>query len=94
MYAHVYHEGEGSKGGDNVASLILKTLKHLGWLEDNGVAGYELNLIFDNCPSQNKNNTVLWLVPYLTEAGFFLLAIVFSWWQDIQKIVVTGGSIF
>ena len=26
MYAHVYHEGVGKKGANNVASLIVKTL--------------------------------------------------------------------
>jgi hypothetical protein len=27
LYSHIYHEGEGKKGGDDVASMIVKTLK-------------------------------------------------------------------
>jgi hypothetical protein len=30
LYAHLYHEGQGKKGGNNMASLIVKQLKHLG----------------------------------------------------------------
>ena len=30
-----------------------------------------LTIVFDNCPGQNKNNTVLRLVPYLVEMGIF-----------------------
>jgi hypothetical protein len=31
----------------------------------------ELNIVFNNCAVQNKNNLVLWLVPYLVEIGYF-----------------------
>jgi hypothetical protein len=34
-------------------------------------AGKELNVVFDNCGGQNKNNFVLLLVPYLVEMGYF-----------------------
>eukprot|EP00978_Attheya_sp_CCMP212_P030305 scaffold110946_cov61-Attheya_sp.AAC.1 len=73
LYSHVYDEGLGNnkKGGSNVTSLIMKTLYHLGWMQD-GNPGYELNIAFDNCPGQNKNNCVLRLVPYLIEMGWFL----------------------
>jgi hypothetical protein len=30
LYAHLYHEGKCKKGGNNMASLIVKQLKHLG----------------------------------------------------------------
>lgn len=70
MHAHVYHEGVGRKGGNIVCSLIMKTLKHMNMLRDNE-CGKELNIIFDNCSGQNKNNTVLTLVPYLVEMGYF-----------------------
>ena len=63
LSAHVYAEYSGAKGGNNVASLIMKTLSNLGWLNDNGSS--ELNIVFDNCKGQNKNNTVLCLVPFL-----------------------------
>jgi hypothetical protein len=69
LYAHMYHGGKGAKGGDNVASLIMKTLYKLGWLSDE--TGYELVVCFDNCPGQNKNNFVLHLVPHIVEMGYF-----------------------
>ena len=70
MYTHIYTEGIGKKGSNNVASLIVKTLEHLGLLRDNDPGG-ELTIVFDNCQGQNKNNTVLKLVPYLVELGYF-----------------------
>ena len=70
LYAHLYKEGDGAKGGNNVASLLMKTLRSLNLLQENTV-GKELKVVFDNCPGQNKNNFVLWLVPLLVELGFF-----------------------
>jgi uncharacterized protein YnzC (UPF0291/DUF896 family) len=70
MYAHVYHEGVGKKGANNVASLIVKTLRQLNLLRDDSVGG-ELNIIYDNCSGQNKNNTVLKLAMFLKAAGYF-----------------------
>ena len=32
MYAHIYHEGVGKKGANNVSSLIVKTLRQLNLL--------------------------------------------------------------
>ena len=69
LYCHVYQESTGRKGGDNVASLIMKSLQSFGWLEDNTVS--TLNIVFDNCPGQNKNNHVSRLVPFLVELGYF-----------------------
>jgi hypothetical protein len=70
LYCHLYKEGDGKKGGDNVASLLMKSLRHLNILQDD-CRGKELNVVFDNCPGQNKNHHVLWLVPYLIEMGYF-----------------------
>jgi hypothetical protein len=70
MYAHVYHEGVGKKGANNVASLIVKTLRQLNLLRDDS-AGGELNIIFDNCSGQNKNNTVLKLAVWIKAMGYF-----------------------
>ena len=70
MYAHVYQEGVGKKGANNVASLIVKTLRRLNLLRGDTVGG-ELNIIFDNCAGQNKNNTVLKLVVWLRASGYF-----------------------
>jgi hypothetical protein len=70
LYCHIYKEGDGKKGGDNVASLLMKSLKQLNIIQE-GKIGKELNVVFDNCPGQNKNHHVLWLVPYLVEMGLF-----------------------
>ena len=70
LYAHVYHEGVGKKGANNVASLVMKTLRHLNLLREDSV-GDELNVIFDNCSGQNKNNTVLKLAAWLKATSFF-----------------------
>jgi len=77
LHAHIYHEGEGNggkgtvKGGNNVASLVMKTLEKLDWLKEVEEGTAELNIFFDNCGGQNKNNMVLRLVPYLIENKFF-----------------------
>ena len=69
LTAFVYHEGEGKKGGDNVASLLLKEWKEQNWLRD--TPGKEMVILMDNCGGQNKNNHVLRLALYLVEAGYF-----------------------
>ena len=70
MYCHVYNEGVGKKGANNVASLIVKTLRQLNLLQED-LAGGELNIVFDNCSGQNKNNTVLKLAAWLKQMGYF-----------------------
>ena len=57
-----------------MASLIMKTLESLQWIPKNAPNQEdtpELSIVFDNCLGQNKNNTVLRLVPYLVEVGHF-----------------------
>jgi len=72
MHCHnVYHEGIGKKGGAIVASLIVKTLQYMNILRE-GNPGGELNIVFDNCTGQNKNNTVLKLAMWLKEMGCFM----------------------
>ena len=66
MHCHVYHEGIGKKGGTNVASLIVKTLRDMNILRE-GDPGGDLNIIFNKCGGQNKNNTVLMLAAWLKE---------------------------
>ena len=61
MYAHVDDEMMGSKGGNNKASLNMRTLKHLNLLREDK-RGRTLSIFFDNCFGQNKNITVLGLV--------------------------------
>ena len=70
LYAHLYSEGQGQKGGNNVASLIMKTLAHINILNEDE-AGRELSIVMDNCGGQNKNCMVLRLGLYLVEVGYF-----------------------
>ena len=70
MYCHVYHEGIGKKGGTNVASLLVDTLRQMNVLRENDPAA-ELNIFMDNCSGQNKNNTVLKLALWLKQMGYF-----------------------
>ncbi len=70
MNVHMYHEGVMRKGANNVCSLILKTMKMNSMIQE-GVCGAKLNVVFDNCSGQNKNNTVLKLVQYLVEMDYF-----------------------
>ncbi len=70
LHCHVYTEGIGKKGANNVASLIMKTLQKLNLLCEDSVGG-ESNIIFDNCSGQNKNNTVLKLPAWLMAMGYF-----------------------
>ena len=69
VYANVYKEAVGAKGGNNVASLTLRTL-HKTDILLKGRKGGKLSL-FDNCVGQNKNNCVIHLSPLLVEEGFF-----------------------
>jgi hypothetical protein len=72
LHAFVYDEGDGKKGGNNVASLILKLLRLPAIdLIEKGEAGGELNFILDNCSGQNKNRMVLRLANLLVESGIF-----------------------
>jgi hypothetical protein len=70
MHCHIYTDAVGKKGANNVASLIMKTLRDLNLLRSDEQGG-ELNIVFDNCTGQNKNNTVLRLVAWLAQMGHF-----------------------
>ena len=70
MFAHVYHEGVAKKGANNVASLIVKTLVKEKIIREDQIGG-ELVIVFDNCSGQNKNNTILKLMVFLVECGYF-----------------------
>ena len=61
LHAHVYDKGAGKKGANNVASLLMKTMKTKGILREDEMGG-ELNAVFDNCTGQNKNNVLLMLM--------------------------------
>ena len=68
MNAYVYHEGEGKKGGNSVASLLYKELKDKGWLYNEAGPQDELTIVFDNCTGQNKNKMVVRLFAFLSES--------------------------
>ena len=70
LFCHVYHEGVGLKGANNVCLLIVKTLRLMDIMKQDDM-GRDLNIIFDNCSGQNKNNTALKLLVWLTEMKFF-----------------------
>ena len=70
MHCHVYNEGVGKKGANNVASLIVKTLRQLNLLQDDSPGG-DCNIIFVNYSGQNKNNIVLKLAAWLQQMGYF-----------------------
>jgi hypothetical protein len=82
------NEGHGAKGGINVASMIMKSLKKLNMLQghSNGdsVCGNELNIVMDNCGGQTKNKA-----PYLLNLDFQSIRHALS----IQRIsVIDAGS--
>ena len=59
LHAFVYHEGQGEKGGNNVATLIMKylRLRHLIDEDNNGLPvapRQQLSIVMDNCLGQNK----------------------------------------
>jgi hypothetical protein len=53
LTSFMFSEGEGKKGGNTVASMLWKyiKLKQISNVQ-------EINLVFDNCTSQNKNRMV------------------------------------
>ena len=78
LAAYTYFEGEGRKGGDNVASMVYHELKRKGLCNDNDPVK-EIILVFDNCApaGQNKNRMVL----------KFLLVIVQRGWANLARAV-------
>ena len=66
MLGYAYQEGDGNKGANNVASLLIHALRHRGKLIE-GRTELRLTVIMDNCGGQNKNNTALPLALWLVE---------------------------
>eukprot|EP00977_Amphora_coffeiformis_P029354 scaffold40233_cov191-Amphora_coffeaeformis.AAC.1 len=71
MRAYVYNEGEGAKGGNNIASLLYKDIQDRGWVDANKGTRGELTLIMDNCSGQNKNKMVLRMLSFLVELKLY-----------------------
>jgi hypothetical protein len=57
------------RGKENVASLVLETLKKNGLLNPNNPTTKKWTFVFDNWSGQNNNGMVLKLVVYLVEMG-------------------------
>ncbi len=70
LFVYGYSEDHGGKGGNNVASLLMKVLQDLGLLIADRCGG-RLSIIMDNCGGQNKNKMVLQLALYLVEMKCF-----------------------
>jgi hypothetical protein len=70
LYANMYHEGQGQKGGNNVASQLMKVLQHIGAMKEDEKGG-PLTIVMDNCGGQNKNRMVLRTALFLVECGYF-----------------------
>ncbi len=84
MIAYGYTEDQGGKGGNNVASLIMKGLADLGWRKQ-GCPGKRLSIIMDNCRGQNKNKYVLRLALLLAELKYFLTVELIFYIRDHTK---------
>jgi hypothetical protein len=93
LFTHLYTEGQGQKGGNNVAPLIMKILKHINILNEDE-AGRELSIVMDNCGEQNKKNPmVLRLALYLVEAGFFeTVNLIFFSCKDTPRTLLVECS--
>ena len=70
LTTYCYDEGVGRKGGNNVASLLMKHLRDSYGLSSQHPMK-ELNIVMDNCAGQNKNKMVLRLAAYLVESNYF-----------------------
>ena len=96
LFVHCYQEGEGEKGGDNVASLIMQALHDQGFikLDDDGnpIHSRQLTIATDNSSSQNKNNMVIQLVPWLVETGFYKEMELLFMFVVTQRMFVTACS--
>jgi hypothetical protein len=69
LHAYGYTEDQEGKGGNNVASLLMRALQDLWWLVE-GKTVKKLSIFMDNCSGQNKNGHVLRLALLLVELSF------------------------
>ncbi len=67
QYNFLYDEGDGGKGGNYVASMLILFLLDLS----KQFKARRILLNADNCCSQNKNNIVLWVLNLLVMLGIF-----------------------
>jgi hypothetical protein len=70
LYTYVYCEHEGSKGGNNVTSLLHRYIDTKYGFDARNPKK-KLSIVMDNCSGQNKNNTVLHFLSWLVEQAYF-----------------------
>ena len=70
MNAYIWHEQDGKRGMNNIASCLYKDYQRRGYFEG-GKHEDSLTVIADNCAGQNKNEAVIRFHLWLVEAGVF-----------------------
>ena len=55
LSCHYFTEGEGAKGGNNVALMLHNNFKHCNSIEKKEGGLGEYVIVMDNCGGQNKN---------------------------------------
>ena len=73
LLCQYFKEGDGAKGGNNVASMLWNKFKLCGFVNDSESKGPlgEYNLVMDNCGGQNKNRMVIRLFLMMAELKIF-----------------------
>ena len=73
LLCQYFTEGEGAKGGNNVASMLWNNFKQEGFIErmEAGESMGEYAIVMDNCAGQNKNRMVIRFLMLMTEIGLF-----------------------
>ena len=79
MHSYLCHEGEGEKGGVNVASMVMNCTQTCLAPSSfnprsNNCLTNKITFAADNCTGQNKNNTVIRLANSLVKGGCFAAA--------------------
>jgi len=82
LHAYIYQEGEAKKGGNNVASLLVKHLVDEQFIDSTQGPCKELSIVMDNCGGQNKNCMVLQLALLFVELG---------WYKKVNFIFLIAG---
>jgi hypothetical protein len=76
LTAWIYTEEDAKKGGNNVASLMMRQLQHKGIVAEATTTEpfKEINFVMDNCCGQNKNRQVLRLLHIMVKRRITNLA--------------------
>ena len=79
LHGYLHHEGEGKKGGANVASVVMNYAQTYlmpsgSNPRSNNCLTNKITFAADNCAGQNKNNAAIRLANLLVEGGHFATA--------------------